>query len=157
MKRHEFDLADSAATEQLGANLARVLGQGGAVLYLQGELGTGKTTLTRALLRALGHSGVVRSPSYTLIEPYELGSRSAFHLDLYRLSAPQELEFLGLRDLDPTHDLILIEWPERGTGAIPAADITVRLAYCGEGRQAVLEGLSKIGTTILSGLKSGSR
>jgi tRNA threonylcarbamoyladenosine biosynthesis protein TsaE len=156
MKRYEFDLLDSAATEQLGANLARVLGQGGAVLYLQGELGAGKTTLTRALLRTLGHSGVVRSPSYTLIEPYELGSRSAFHLDLYRLSAPQELEFLGLRDLDPVRDLIIIEWPERGTGAIPAADITVRLAYRGEGRQAVVEGLSATGTTILSGLKPGS-
>ena len=153
MKRHEFGLADSAATERLGTDLARVLGQGGAVLYLQGELGAGKTTLTRALLRALGHSGVVRSPSYTLIEPYELGPRTVFHLDLYRLSVPQELEFLGLRDLDPEHDLIVIEWPERGAGGIPPADIMVRLAYRGEGRQAAVEAVSEHGTTILSGLK----
>ncbi|MGH8455045.1 MAG: tRNA (adenosine(37)-N6)-threonylcarbamoyltransferase complex ATPase subunit type 1 TsaE, partial [Nevskiales bacterium] len=88
-----FTLADAAATERLGAALASALGEGGAVIYLRGELGTGKTTLTRALLQRLGHTGRVRSPTYTLVEPYEIGTRRAYHLDLYRLSAAEELEY----------------------------------------------------------------
>lgn len=153
MSRHEFKLADIAATERLGTRLARALGNDGAVLYLQGELGTGKTTLTRALLQSLGHVGRVRSPTYTLVEPYEIGERRAFHLDLYRLSAPEETEYLGLRDLDPARDLILIEWPERGEAGLPPADIVIRLDYAGEGRQAALSAVSARGTTILSGFK----
>jgi tRNA threonylcarbamoyl adenosine modification protein YjeE len=112
MNAHDFALADAAATGRLGAALARALGEGGAVLYLSGELGAGKTTLARALLQALGYAGHVRSPTYTLVEPYELQGRRVFHLDLYRLAAAEELEYLGLRDLDPAQDLILVEWPE---------------------------------------------
>jgi tRNA threonylcarbamoyladenosine biosynthesis protein TsaE len=152
MNAHDFALADAAATGRLGAALARALGEGGAVLYLSGELGAGKTTLARALLQALGYAGHVRSPTYTLVEPYELQGRRVFHLDLYRLAAAEELEYLGLRDLDPAQDLILVEWPERGQGALPAADIEVRLAYAQAGRQARLLGVSERGTTILSGI-----
>jgi tRNA threonylcarbamoyladenosine biosynthesis protein TsaE len=151
MKQLGFRLADAAATARLGAALAAALGEGGVVIYLQGELGTGKTTLTRALLLELGHAGRVRSPTYTLVEPYELDQRRVFHLDLYRLSSPGELEYLGLRDLDPGRDLILIEWPERGEGELPAPDIRIQLTYLGEARHATVSAVSERGTTILSG------
>jgi len=156
MNKAEFTLADAAATERLGAMLARALGPGGAVLYLRGDLGTGKTTLARALLRTLGHVGAVRSPSYTLVEPYDIGGRPVFHLDLYRLSAPGELEYLGLRDLDPGRDLILVEWPEHGLGELPPADLEIGLNYQGMGRQATILAGSKPGTTILGGLQAGT-
>jgi tRNA threonylcarbamoyladenosine biosynthesis protein TsaE len=156
MNNVERSLAGVAATERLGIALAHALGSGGAVLFLQGELGTGKTTLARALLQALGYTGHVRSPSYTLVEPYEIGGRPVFHLDLYRLTAPEQLEDLGLRDLEPERDLILVEWPERGTGRLPAADLVIRLTHAGAGREVTLSPLTKRGTTILSGLLSSS-
>lgn len=156
MKAIELELADAAATARLGASLARALGPGGAVLYLIGELGTGKTTLVRALLQALGHNGPVRSPSYTLVEPYEIDRRSMFHLDLYRLASSAELEYLGLRDLDPAQDLILVEWPERGGDELPPADLTLRLRYQGSGRHISIWAPSTRGTTIFSGLQSSA-
>lgn len=148
----EFMPADAAATARLGAALAHALGPDGAVLYLSGELGTGKTTLARALLQALGHAGSVRSPSYTLVEPYTLAGRRVFHIDLYRLSDPAELEYLGLRDLDPARDLILVEWPERGRGSLPAADLEIELGYATVGRRVFIRPASARGTTILSSL-----
>jgi tRNA threonylcarbamoyladenosine biosynthesis protein TsaE len=154
MSNCEFTLADAAATERLGVALADALGNGGAVIYLRGELGTGKTTLTRALLQRLGHAGRVRSPTYTLVEPYEIGTRRVYHLDLYRLSAAEELEYLGLRDLDPGRDLILIEWPERGLDGLPQADLTIWLGYLESGRKARLEEGTGRGTTILSSLRA---
>lgn len=146
------NLADEPATERLGAALAKALSPEGAVIYLQGELGAGKTTLARALLQALGHDGRIRSPTYTLVEPYAIGGRQVFHLDLYRLAGAEELEYLGLRDLDPERDLILVEWPERGQGGLPPADIVVLMDYLGDSRHASLKGFSKHGNTILSGL-----
>jgi tRNA threonylcarbamoyladenosine biosynthesis protein TsaE len=154
MSEVEVRLADESATASLGAALAKALAMQGAVVYLQGELGTGKTTLARALLQALGHLGRVRSPTYTLVEPYEIGGRPVFHLDLYRLSAAEELEYLGLRDLDPERDLILVEWPERGQPGLPGPDIVIGLAYDGESRQARLKGISPKGDTILSGIRN---
>ncbi len=154
MKPIELELADAPATERLGAALSAALGQQGAVIYLQGDLGTGKTTLARALLQALGHDGRVRSPTYTLVEPYEIKGRRVFHLDLYRLSGSEELEYLGLRDLDPQSDLILIEWPERGQGGLPPADVVIELAHQGESRRASLKAMSGPGATILSGLNA---
>lgn len=112
----------------LGCRLAGALPENGCVVTLAGELGAGKTTLVRALLRALGVTGYVRSPTYTLIEPYEAAGRRVRHLDLYRLNDPQELEFLGIRDLDPVEELIFIEWPERGKAALPPADVEVAIA-----------------------------
>lgn len=132
-------LSDSAATEALGERLAAVLREGGLV-FLSGDLGAGKTTLTRSLLRALGHTGPVRSPTYTLVEPYEIDGRAIYHLDLYRIADPGELEFLGLRDWLLPDRLLLVEWPERGAGFLPAPDLHVRLAYEGEGRRAELSG-----------------
>ncbi|HXG28604.1 MAG TPA: tRNA (adenosine(37)-N6)-threonylcarbamoyltransferase complex ATPase subunit type 1 TsaE [Nevskiales bacterium] len=154
MNARDFTLADAADTEHLGAALARALGPCGAVIYLSGELGAGKTTLTRALLQALGYTGRVRSPTYTLVEPYEIAGRRVFHLDLYRLTGAEELEYLGLRDLDPDQDLILVEWPERGQGGLPAADLQVELQHWAAGRKARLLGVSLRGNTILSGLSA---
>jgi len=104
------------------------------VIYLEGDLGTGKTTLARGVLRALGHEASVRSPTYTLLEPYELRTMRLFHLDLYRIGEPQELEYLGLRDLMEGDCVLLVEWPERGKGALPTPDLIVRIAHAGEGR-----------------------
>ncbi|WP_089729314.1 tRNA (adenosine(37)-N6)-threonylcarbamoyltransferase complex ATPase subunit type 1 TsaE [Candidatus Thiosymbion oneisti] len=107
-------------------------------IYLQGDLGTGKTTLVRGILRGLGHAGPVRSPTYTLLEPYELGAMDLYHLDLYRLSDPEELEYLGLRDLLDGRSLLLVEWPERGRGALPVPDLTIRIEHAGEARSLEL-------------------
>ncbi len=144
-------LADAAATEALGAVLARALVPG-LVLYLHGELGAGKTTLTRGLLRALGVTGAVRSPTYTLIEPYETAFGRVFHLDLYRIAAPEELEYLGLRDLCADDVVLIVEWPERGAGALPPADLCLRLHHAGAARRATLEATSPRGTLLLEGL-----
>lgn len=103
--------------------------EGTFIIALEGELGAGKTTLVGGLLRAYGVTGPVRSPTYTLIEPYETASRSVYHLDLYRLTDPDEVEPLGIRDLLAGSTLLLIEWPSRAAGSIPAADLWVDIAY----------------------------
>lgn len=136
-KATELHLPDSRATEALGARLASVLPTP-AVVWLQGDLGAGKTTLVRGLLQALGHNGAVKSPTYTLVEPYELGGRRILHCDLYRLADPEELEFLGLRDELDEHGWWLIEWPERGRGWLPEATLTIELAVADTGRHCRL-------------------
>lgn len=128
-------------TTALGTAIARALGEHpGAVIFLQGPLGAGKTTIARGLLRALGVRGAIRSPTYTLLEPYELPGRMLVHLDLYRLADARELEPLGLRDYPPERCWWLIEWPERAAGRLPPAALTVALAHDGQGRRANLEG-----------------
>ena len=135
-----LNLPDVAATEALGAALAATR-PAHAVVHLHGDLGAGKSTLARALLRTLGVRGAIRSPTYTLIEPYRLdGGDEAVHLDLYRIATADELEFLGLDDLAAQAALWLVEWPERGGKALPQADVRVDLAVAGEGRSAILEG-----------------
>lgn len=126
-------LADEAAQIAFGRRLATHITPP-CVIYLQGDLGTGKTTLVRGLLRGLGHPGPVRSPTFTLLEPYELPGIHLYHLDLYRLGAPEELEYLGLRDLLDPDSLLLVEWPRRGLGILPPPDLTLKLDYQGEGR-----------------------
>lgn len=132
-----FDLPDDAATERFGAALATAL-QPNWIVYLQGDLGAGKTALARAILRALGYRSKVKSPTYTLIEPYTLPGLMVYHLDLYRLGDPEELEYIGLRDLLDTPALLLVEWPERGYGYLPPATLIVRLQYQTNGRRCTL-------------------
>ena len=126
------DLPDEAATLALGASLSKFSG----IIFLNGELGAGKTTLVRGYLQALGYQGAVKSPTYTLIEPYEVAGRRLLHLDIYRLADPLELEALAIRDeLDPDNTL-LVEWPQRAQGYLGEPDIEINLLYSGDSRQA---------------------
>ena len=145
-------LEDAEATVALGARLARHLPER-AVVYLHGDLGAGKSTLARALLRALGVTGTIRSPTYTLVEQYPLAAGGvALHLDLYRIGDPGELEFLGL---DGDISLWLVEWPERGQGALPPSDLDIELAVEGLGRRCVLRPNTATGLAWLAALASG--
>jgi tRNA threonylcarbamoyladenosine biosynthesis protein TsaE len=133
-------LADAAATEWLGqvlaGPLARACVDAPLVVHLEGPLGAGKTTLARGLLRGLGHEGRVRSPTFTLLEPYELAGCTVIHLDLYRLADPAELDYLGLVDMLAPGSLVLVEWAARGGDRLPQADLLIRLDYDGEARKA---------------------
>lgn len=134
-------LRDAEQTAALGAAVAKALaGRPGAVVHLEGPLGAGKTTLARGLLRALGVTGTIRSPTYTLLEPYDAGGKALIHLDLYRLADERELEPLGLRDYPPESTWWLVEWPERGGTRLPSADLRITLAHDPAGRSATLSG-----------------
>lgn len=145
-------LVDAAATDRLGQRLASAMPES-AVVFLRGELGAGKTSLARALLRGLGVKGPVKSPTYTLIERYPLASGEAVHLDLYRIAEASELEFLGLPDLMPEVRLWLVEWPDHGLRALPAPDLEITLAVAGEGREIRLDGRSETGSRWLDSLR----
>lgn len=132
-----IDLPDEDATVALARRLAPSLREGG-VVYLRGELGAGKTTFARALLRELGAGERIKSPTYSLLERYRVDGRDAFHLDLYRIAAPGELEWLGLDELRDPAALVLIEWPERGADALPPADLEILLGHAAVGREAQL-------------------
>lgn len=127
-------LADERATRAHAARLAALCGSG-LVIYLHGDLGAGKTTWVRGFLQALGVAEHVKSPTFTVVEPYEFGARKAYHFDLYRLNDPEELELLGVRDYFAPDALVLVEWPERGAGVIPEPDLHVYLDIGGVGRQ----------------------
>lgn len=148
-------LPDPDATAALGAALAATAPPG-AVVHLQGDLGAGKSTLARAWLRALGVTGPVRSPTYTLVERYPLASGGeALHLDLYRIGHAGELEFLGLDDVDAR--LWLVEWPARGLGALPPPDLEVALTVLGEGRACRLRFRTEAGDAWVTALDARPR
>ncbi|MEJ2610374.1 MAG: tRNA (adenosine(37)-N6)-threonylcarbamoyltransferase complex ATPase subunit type 1 TsaE [Candidatus Thiodiazotropha sp.] len=119
------------------------------IVYLVGDLGTGKTTLTRGFLRGLGYQGRVKSPTYTIMEPYELGSISCYHFDLYRLADAEELEYLGIKDLLKSNAYILIEWPEKGEGGLPSADLLLQITHQGDARQIKFKAGTGKGTDII--------
>ena len=129
-----FDIPSEAAMLELGNCWAHRLG-GGAVMFLAGDLGAGKTTLARGILGGLGHRGAVTSPTYTLVEHYPLPAGDVYHVDLYRLEHPAELEMLGLRDALDGASTLLVEWPERGAGQMPAPDFQVDICCLREGRR----------------------
>lgn len=134
--------------EALGARLAGAATQR-AVIGLEGDLGTGKTTLVRGWLRALGVEGPIRSPTYTLVEPYETAYGRVYHFDLYRLTDPEELEYIGARDYFSGDSLCLIEWPERGRSWLPQADLTIHIDFAGPERSVTFYPHSAAGKYFL--------
>ena len=144
----EIELADEAATVAFGARLAALM-KDGCTIYLEGTLGAGKTTFCRGVLNALGHSGPVKSPTYTLVEPYVLKDRNVYHFDLYRLGSAEELEYMGIRDYFSDDAICLIEWPERGLGCLADSDMVVEFRVSGSGRTATIQPQSARGEAIL--------
>jgi tRNA threonylcarbamoyladenosine biosynthesis protein TsaE len=151
-------LPDSRATEALGAALALAFpgASSGAVVYLKGELGAGKTTCARSMLHALGVTAPVRSPTYTLVDTYSVATLDCVHIDLYRVQSALEVEELGLRDLTGPGSLMMIEWPEKGGTAVPHADLELWLTYAGESRRAALGAATEVGAKWLVNLATDS-
>ena len=151
MKRY---LADERATALLAEEFENALpaDTSGWTLLLEGELGAGKSTFARALIRSMGHTGAVPSPTYTLVEPYELSGRSVYHVDLYRVSDEEELRFLGWTELED--GFRLVEWPDRAPGLAASADLRLALTYRDTGREASLSGLSPRGEALVEALSA---
>ena len=126
-------IPNEKAMMEFGGKIAEQFPKGGLV-FLNGDLGAGKTTLVRGLLRHLGYQGTVKSPTYTLVEPYQIEQRQIYHFDLYRLADPEELEYMGGRDYWNSEALCLIEWPEKALGYLPESDLEIDIEYLDEGR-----------------------
>jgi len=156
MQHFTAHLHDEAGTAALGAALARALSPGLAI-YLHGDLGAGKTALTRSLLHAAGHVGTVKSPTYTLSEPYaiQLGGRSisVIHFDLYRMGSPEEFLDAGFREDFNGDNICIVEWPEKADRVLPAADINLFLTVAGNGRDVELQASTALGNSCLQRLK----
>jgi tRNA threonylcarbamoyladenosine biosynthesis protein TsaE len=155
MQHMKAYLPDESATQALGAAFARAL-RPGLVVYLQGDLGAGKTALTRALLHAAGHKGAVKSPTYTLSEPYRIeldGEHvNLIHYDLYRMSSPEEFLDAGFREDFDGKNICIVEWPEKGAPVLPPPDVEVLLSVSGPGRHVELQALSDLGLLCLERL-----
>lgn len=152
-KSFECALETEADTCVIGERLSQALGSDGAIIYLCGDLGAGKTTLSRGLIRGLGYQGAVKSPTYTLVEPYECFDFPLYHFDLYRLSDPEEVDFLGVDEYFAPPAVCLIEWPGRGQGFLPTPDLVISLAIAGKGRHLVCETGTAAGHEIAERLR----
>ena len=138
---------------RFGHKIAQAV-QGRGVIFLLGDLGMGKTTLSRGILRGCGHQGSVKSPTYTLVEPYEVEGKCIYHFDLYRLSDPEELEYLGIRDYFDADALCLVEWPDKGRGMLPVADMLLQIELQGYGRKLSWEAQTELGQEMADKLLS---
>lgn len=151
-----FELKNSRETEALGAQIATLWNRKESlVVYLYGDLGAGKSTLVRGALLAMGHSGKVKSPTFTLVEPYTIDGEILYHFDLYRLADPEELEFLGIRDYFSQKALLFIEWPDRGEGVLQEPDFRITLNYSGDEfnqRQATVTANTPLGKRVVDHL-----
>ncbi|MFT6984432.1 MAG: tRNA threonylcarbamoyladenosine biosynthesis protein TsaE [Psychromonas sp.] len=145
------ELLDADQTVAFGGRLSAACDEP-TCIYLHGDLGAGKTTLSRGFIQGLGHQGNVKSPTYTLVEPYELADWQVYHFDLYRLGDPEELEFMGIRDYFTDSSHCLVEWPERGEGILPKPDIDLTLSYVGLQRTVELQANTEIGLRVLNKL-----
>lgn len=153
MEHLSIPLSDADATVALGRRLGALL-RPPFTLHLLGDLGAGKTTFSRGLVQARGHVGAVKSPTYTLVEPYELPGGPVYHFDLYRLADPEELEFMGLRDYFAPEALCIVEWPDKGAGVLPAADLVLELLYRDSGRLAQFHAKSQAAQELLAKISS---
>lgn len=147
----EVDLPSLVATQLLASKIANGL-LPGSIIFLHGDLGAGKTTLVRALLLALGHTGPVKSPTYTLVESYQLNALKIEHFDLYRLSDPSELEYIGIRDYITNSAVCIFEWPRKGEGHIPTADLEITLEFTKVGRKALIVANTALGKNIIENI-----
>lgn len=148
-------LPDESATLALGAQMAQALAPG-LVIYLCGNLGAGKTTLTRGVLRGLGYEGKVKSPTYTLVELYAISRLKLYHFDLYRFADPREWEEAGFREYFNADSICLVEWPEKAGKWLPRPDVRVTLSLAGEGRTAEIEAETEAGKRWLTQLQTGT-
>ncbi len=147
----QWQCRDAEAVEALGARVARAVSPP-AIIYLEGNLGSGKTTWARGFVQALDATRTVKSPTYTLVEPYELNQLTIYHMDLYRLNDPEELDCLGFRDWLTAASVLLIEWPERAMERLPNADIRITFRVIPEGREIGMSSVSVEGTEMLNTL-----
>lgn len=150
-RKLEMHLADEAATSALGARLARVIVPG-LSLYLHGDLGSGKTTLARGLLRGLGHTGRVKSPSYALVEVYTISRLNLYHFDFYRFRDPKEWRDAGFSEYFNESSVCLVEWPEKAAGLLPPADLDIALEFAGDGRDLNIRAGTESGKACLDRL-----
>jgi tRNA threonylcarbamoyladenosine biosynthesis protein TsaE len=144
---------DETAMTELGVRLANVLAKG-SVVYLTGDLGAGKTTFSRGFLRGLGYNGTVKSPTYTLVEPYDLPAVQVYHFDLYRLQDPEELELMGIRDYFHDQSIVLVEWPVRGEPLLPSPDLAIDINVLAQGRALQFNAYSPKGRQAVQQLSS---
>lgn len=149
----QWQVQGEAAMEAWGARLGQACPQG-AWIYLRGDLGAGKTTLVRGLLRGLGYEGKVKSPTYTLVEPYTLSGHHVHHLDLYRLADPEELAWIGIEEIFQADHLCLVEWPEQGQGVLPVPDVELALEYAGNGRLIQAQARTERGRGVVAQMSS---
>lgn len=148
----QISLVDDAATQAAGAKFSAHCPTSQCTIHLLGDLGAGKTTFVRGFLRGLGYLGKVKSPTYGLVEEYEVATRAIYHFDLYRLMDPEELDYLGMDDYFRGESINLIEWPQRAAGMLPTADVVIHLHYEQQSRLALCEPTSKIGEGWLNAL-----